>query len=60
MILVLVFGLDDSHNSYVTGQFEESTTFGDGETNETILSSAGSSDIFVAKYGVGARIENNH
>ena len=46
-------GLDASDNSYVTGQFETSMTFGDGETNETTLSSAGSSDIFVAKFGVG-------
>ena len=47
-------GLDASGNSYVTGQFEGSATFGAGEANETTLRSAGGSDIFVAKYGAGS------
>src|SRR3972149_4329281 len=41
---------DTSGNSYVTGSFNGSATFGAGETNETTLVSAGESDIFVAKY----------
>ncbi len=43
--------VDGSGNSYVMGEFFSSATFGAGETNETTLTSAGSSDIFVAKYG---------
>ena len=42
--------LDDSGNSYVTGNFSGTTTFGVGEINETSLTSAGFADIFVAKY----------
>ncbi len=42
--------VDGSGNSYVTGFFQGSATFGPGETNETTLTSAGISDIFVAKY----------
>jgi uncharacterized delta-60 repeat protein len=34
----------------VTGHFAETVTFGSGEPNQTMLSSAGDSDIFVAKY----------
>jgi len=35
----------------VTGHFDESVAiFGEGETNETSLVSAGADDIFVAKY----------
>ncbi len=34
----------------VTGFFSGSTTFGPGEPNQTVLSSAGGRDIFVAKY----------
>ena len=47
-------GLDASGNSYATGQFSGSATFGADEANETVLTSAGASDIFVAKYGVGS------
>ena len=43
-------GVDGSGNSYVTGEFLLSATFGPGETNETTLTSDGESDIFVAKY----------
>lgn len=42
--------VDGAGNSYVTGWFTGSATFGPGETNETTLTSAGS-DVFVAKYG---------
>ena len=42
--------VDGSGNSYVTGSFRGSPTFGPGETNETTLTSAGDIDIFVAKY----------
>jgi hypothetical protein len=34
----------------VTGIFNVSATFGPGEPNETVLSSAGDSDIFIARY----------
>ncbi len=43
--------VDGAGNSYVTGYFEISATFGPGEANETTITSAGSADIFVAKYG---------
>ena len=46
--------MDGAGNSYVTGRFAGSATFGPGETNETTLTSAGAEDIFVAKYGVAA------
>ena len=42
--------VDASGNSYVTGSFRGSATFGPGETNATTLTSAGIFDIFVAKY----------
>ena len=42
--------VDGSGNSFVTGSFQDPATFGPGETNETTLTSAGGSDIFVAKY----------
>jgi hypothetical protein len=38
---------DPGGNSYVTGSFEGTATFGTGEPNEAVLSGAG---IFVAKY----------
>ena len=38
-------------DSYVTGNFAGTATFGEGEPNETSLTSAGSIDIFMAKYG---------
>ena len=45
--------VDGAGNSYVTGDFSDSATFGSGEANETTLTSAGGNDIFVAKYGGG-------
>ena len=42
--------VDGSGNSYVTGFFENTATFGPGETNETTLTSAGGFEIFVVKY----------
>lgn len=38
--------------SIITGSFTGTAIFGQGETNETSLLSAGSRDIFVAKYSV--------
>ncbi|TET37342.1 MAG: hypothetical protein E3J72_06235 [Planctomycetota bacterium] len=37
-------------SAYITGRLEETGTFGQGEGNETDLTSAGLIDIFVAKY----------
>jgi hypothetical protein len=47
------FGIatDPRGNSYVTGQFDGTATFGAGEANETVLEAAGQVDVFVAKYG---------
>ena len=42
---------DNAGNSYVTGYFQGTATFGPGESTETTLISAGSGDIFVARYG---------
>ncbi len=42
--------VDVSGNSYVTGYFDGTATFGAGESNETTLTGAGNYDIFVAKY----------
>ena len=41
---------DPRGNSYVTGFFSGTATFGAGEANETVLSAAGVEDMFVAKY----------
>ncbi|MCX6645370.1 MAG: hypothetical protein NTY09_03295 [bacterium] len=38
------------NSTVVTGRFYESGTFGPGELNETILTSAGYGDIFIARY----------
>ncbi len=37
-------------STVVTGSFEGSATFGKGESNETILNSAGDLDIFIVRY----------
>ena len=42
--------LDGAGNSYITGIFLGSPTFGPGEANETALTSDGGNDIFIAKY----------
>ena len=42
--------VDASGNSYVTGMFTGTVTFGSAEPSETPLTSAGDEDIFVAKY----------
>ncbi len=47
-----VVAVDVSHNSYVTGAFERSVTFGAGEANQITLNSAGSVDVFIAKYAI--------
>jgi uncharacterized delta-60 repeat protein len=39
-------------STVVTGYFQGSTTFGPGEVNQTVLISAGSSDIFIARYNL--------
>ena len=41
---------DGAGNSYVSGRFSGTATFGLGEANQTTLTSAGGPDIFVAKY----------
>ena len=41
---------DRRGDSYVTGRFESAAIFGLGEENETVLTSAGRRDVFVAKY----------
>jgi hypothetical protein len=42
--------VDSAGNSYATGRFGGSVTFGSGEVNQTILTNAGFYDLFVAKY----------
>ncbi len=41
--------VDSSGNVYVTGYFNGTATFGPAEPNQTILTAAGLSDIYVAK-----------
>ena len=48
--------VDDNGNSYVTGQFSGTATFGAGEVNETVLTAGGDADIFVAKYNGKGRL----
>jgi len=38
------------NSTVVTGAFADSATFGAGEPNQTVLTSAGSRDIFIARY----------
>jgi integrase len=42
--------VDSAGNSYATGQFTSTATFGAGEANPTVLTSAGSNDVFIAKF----------
>jgi len=46
------FGITNlsDNSTVVTGYFSESATFGQGESNETILTSAGAYDIFIARF----------
>ncbi len=46
-----------SGNAVVTGSFEGTATFGTGDTNETVLTSYGSVDVFVAKYDASGSLE---
>jgi len=48
--------MDSSGNIYATGDFSGTMTFGPGEVNETILTGAGESDIFVAKFESGGAL----
>jgi len=42
--------VDAAGNALVTGYFGDSATFGAGEANETTLTAAGLTDIFIAQY----------
>ncbi|MDH3445849.1 MAG: SBBP repeat-containing protein, partial [Deltaproteobacteria bacterium] len=42
--------VDQSGNSYLTGFSTGTAIFGPGDPNQTVLTSAGTNDIFVAKY----------
>ena len=42
--------VDGAGGSWVTGYFSDEATFGAGDANETTLTSAGSYDLFVARY----------
>jgi len=44
-----IIALSDN-STVVTGYFETSCTFGPGEPNQTVLTSAGDRDIFIARY----------
>ena len=43
---------DVSGNCVITGSYENTVTFGEGEPNETSLTCTGHVDMFVAKYDV--------
>jgi hypothetical protein len=49
--------VDNSGNSYVTGYFDGSATFGAGEANQTTLTSASANDVFVAKYNSSGALQ---
>ena len=48
--------IDGLGNTYVTGSFFGTATFGLGEANETVMSSPGNFDIFVAKYNASGAL----
>lgn len=43
-------------SAFVTGWFKGTATFGSGESGETVLTSAGERDIFIAKYNPGGTL----
>src|SRR5258706_134144 len=49
--------VDNAGNSYVSGFFAGSMTVGQGELNQTVLTSAGADDIFVAKYNSNGTLQ---
>ncbi len=49
----LGIALDGMGGVLVTGQISNTATFGSGEPNQTMLTSAGLADIFVAKFAAG-------
>lgn len=51
--------MDGDGHSIVTGRFNFRATFGPGEDTETLLTSAGFDDVFVAKYGSGSSCGNS-
>lgn len=44
-------------SSVVTGYFEDASTFGKGEANETLLTPVGTQDIFVARFSQAGELE---
>ncbi|MDH3442922.1 MAG: SBBP repeat-containing protein, partial [Deltaproteobacteria bacterium] len=53
----LGIAVDGLGNSHVTGYFSNAATFGLGEPNQTTLTSAGSRDYYVAKYGFNGLLQ---
>ncbi len=47
---------DPSGDIYITGNIQESVIFGEGEANETTLTSNGMQDIFIAKYNTDGEL----
>ena len=45
------------NSTVVTGRFTNSATFGPGEPNETVLTSVGDSNIFIARYNPDGTLE---
>jgi hypothetical protein len=41
----------------VTGQLSDAVTFGRGEQNERVITSAGRGDLFIARYGIDGTVE---
>ena len=48
--------VDPLGNSYVTGRFGSTATFGPGEANQTMLTTTGQ-DVFVAKYNLNGQLQ---
>ncbi len=49
--------IQDDGSVLVTGAFAGEAVFGEGETNETTLSSVGTYDVFIAKYNVDGSLD---